>query len=234
MSSPSTAADVLAWLERRGNRRNVEGMARFAIRAKHVLGVSMATMKPLAKQLRPNHDLAAALWASGCYEARILAALIDDPSSLTLRQMDAWVRDFDNWAVCDTSCFHLFDRSPLAWKVIPRWAASRREFVKRAAFALMAGLALHDRHTADAPFLALLPIIEHAASDERNFVKKGVNWALRSVAQRSPRLYDTALVVARRLARSPDAAPRWVGRDAVRDLSRPLVRERLQRRAHRR
>ncbi len=190
----------------------------------------MATMKPLAKRLRPNHELAAELWATGCYEARILAALIDDPSRLTVRQMNAWVSDFDNWAVCDTTCLHLFDRSPLAWTVLARWAASRDEFVKRAAFALMAGLALHDRDTPDASFLALLPIIERAATDDRNFVKKGVNWALRSVAQRRPRLYRPALAVARRLAASADGAPRWVGQDAVRDLSRPLVLARLARR----
>lgn len=231
MTSPSTVAEVLEWLERRGSRRNVEGMARFGIRARHVVGVSMATMKPLARRLRPNHELAVSLWASGCYEARILAALIDDPSRLTLQQMHAWARDFDNWAICDTSCLHLFDRSPLAWKVVARWAASSDEFVKRAAFALMAGLALHDRHATDAAFLALLPLIERAASDDRNFVKKGVNWALRSVAQRSPRLYKAALVVARRLARSSDRAPRWVGQDAVRDLSRPLVIARLAKRS---
>lgn len=230
MAPPSTAVDVLAWLKRRGSRRNVEGMARFAIRSPRVVGVSMATMKPLAKRLRPNHELAAELWASGCYEARILAALIDDPSRLTLRQMNTWVNDFDNWAICDTTCLHLFDRSPLAWTVVPRWAASRDEFVKRAAFALMAGLALHDRNAPDASFLALLPIIERAAADDRNFVKKGVNWALRAVAQRSPRLYTAALVVARRLAASSKAGPRWVGQDAVRDLSRPLVVARLERR----
>jgi len=230
MASPSSAAQVLAWLERRGSRRNIQGMARFAIRSDKAFGVSMATMKPLAKRLRPNHELAKQLWKSGWHEARILAALIDDPGLVTATQMNVWARDFDNWAVCDTTCFALFDRSPLAWKAITRWAVSPREFVKRAAFALMASVALHDRKAPDAAFLALLPMIERGASDDRNFVKKGVNWALRSVGQRSPALHTAALALARRLAAASAPAPRWVGKDALRDLSRPLVLERLEKR----
>ncbi|MEO8482373.1 MAG: DNA alkylation repair protein [Acidobacteriota bacterium] len=229
-SSPPIAADVLAWLRHRGSRRNVEGMARFAIHSEKAFGVSMATMKPLASRLRPNHDLALQLWESGWHEARMLATLIDDPARVTVTQMNAWARDFDNWAVCDTACFHLFDRTPLVWKVLARWAASPREFVKRAAFALVASLALHDRDTSDDAFVALLPTIERAAADDRNFVKKGVNWALRSVGERSPFTHTAALTLARRLASSAAPAPRWVGQDALRDLKRPLVLARIDRR----
>lgn len=226
-----TTSEILAWLKRRGSRRNVEGMARYAITAEKVFGVSMATMKPLARRLRPDHALAVALWKTGWYEARILAVLIDEPARLTVAQMNAWVRDFDNWAICDTSCFHLFDKSPLAWGRIDRWASSPREFVKRAAFALMAGLALHDRATEDARFLALLPIIERESTDARNFVKKGVNWALRSIGHRNRALHEASMTLARRLAASDVPSARWIGKDAIRDLDRVLVRERVERRS---
>jgi 3-methyladenine DNA glycosylase AlkD len=134
--------------------------------------------------------------------------------------MDRWCRDFDNWGICDTVCFCLFDRTPHAWAKIAKWSGSREEFVKRAAFALLASLALHDKTTADGPFLASLPLIERAAADERNFVKKGVSWALRGVGRRSPALKAAAVTVAGRLAASTEPAARWVGKDALRDLNR--------------
>ena len=216
-----TTADILLWLKRRGTRRNIDGMARYGIRAAHVFGVSMATMKPLARRLRPNHDLALALWKSGWYEARILAVLIDDPARLTLAQMNAWTAGFDNWAICDTACMHLFDRSPLAWTRIRMWARSKHEFVKRAAFALIASLALHDPVAPDRRFLALLPLVQRAATDDRNFVKKGVNWALRSIGRRkNPALRTAALTLSKKLAASEDPTARWIGKDAVKDLSR--------------
>jgi 3-methyladenine DNA glycosylase AlkD len=141
--------------------------------------------------------------------------------------MDRWARDFDNWAVCDALCFHLFDESPLAWKKITLWARRREEFVRRAGFALLASLALHDRTTDDAPFLRLLPVVARGATDPRNVVKKGVSWALRSVGMRSPALHAAAIAVARRLEASTSPPARWVGSDALRDLSRPLVRRRI-------
>jgi 3-methyladenine DNA glycosylase AlkD len=223
--------DVLTWLERRGSRRNVAGMARYGIRAARAFGVSMGTMRPLAKRLGTDHDLAAALWASGWHETRALAALVDDPRRVTRRQMNAWAAGFENWADCDTVCFHLFDRTPFAWEKARQWSTSRREFVKRAAFALMAGLAVHDKAAPDKHFVALLPFIERAAHDERNFVKKAVNWALRSIGKRNRALNAAALTVARRLARSADAAGRWVGKDALRELTSASVRARLSRRA---
>jgi 3-methyladenine DNA glycosylase AlkD len=222
---------VLRWLERRGRKRNVDGMARYGIRARRVFGVSVATMRPLAKQLGTDHTLALALWKSGWFEARILAALIDDPARVTPAQMNAWARDFENWADCDTACFHLFDRTPLAWAKTRQWSTSSHEFVKRAAFALMASLALHDKTAPDARFRSLLPIIERGARDDRNFVKKAVSWALRGIGNRSRALNAAALAVAHRLAASQTASCRWVGKDAARDLTSAATRARLARRA---
>ncbi|MGH9778640.1 MAG: DNA alkylation repair protein [Candidatus Acidiferrales bacterium] len=223
--------EVLAWLKRRGTRRNVEGLARYGIKARRPLGVPMGTLQSLSERLGKNHALAADLWKSGWYEARLLAALVDDPKQVTRKQMDAWAAGFENWGDCDTVCFTLFDRTPFAWEKVRRWAASPREFVKRAAFALLASLALHDKAAPDAQFRPLLPLIEKGARDNRNFVKKGVSWALRGVGRRSLALNAAALTVARRLAQSKEPAPRWVGKDALRDLERPKVRAQLARRA---
>jgi 3-methyladenine DNA glycosylase AlkD len=221
-------AEVLAWLQQHGTRRVADGMARYGIvTADRVAGVSVGDLQKLGKRLGRDHALAAGLWASGWYEARMLAAFVDDPELVTRRQMNAWAADFDNWATCDHSCFNLFDRSPLAWEAAPQWAKSPREFVRRAGFALMACLALHDKTTEDDQFLVFLPLIERGAGDERNFVKKGVSWALRAIGRRSQALYQAAVAVARRLAESDEAAARWVGKDALRDLSKAKVRARM-------
>jgi 3-methyladenine DNA glycosylase AlkD len=225
--------EVLKWLERQGSRRNVEGMARYGIHTERVFGVSLGTMRPLAKRLGKDHALATALWETGWHEARVLAAFVDDPQRVTRRQMNAWASDFDNWAVCDTVCFHLFDRTRFAWEKAHQWSGSPQEFVKRAAFALMASLAGHDKAASDAQFLALLPLIEQGAHDERNFVKKGVNWALRQIGKRNLALHASALAVAKRLSESEEAPRRWIGRNAWRELASPKVRSRLTRRRHR-
>lgn len=226
-----TVKEVLAWLEKHGTRRNVEGMARYGIRSERVFGVSVGTLQRLAKQLGRDHRLAAELWETGWYEARMLAAFVDQPERVTRRQMDAWAAAFDNWAICDTVCFHLFDRTPFAWEKAQRWAASPREFVKRAGFALMASLAGHDKAAPDARFLAFLPLIERGAQDERNFVKKGVSWALRRIGWRSRTSHTAALAMARRMAQSENPASRWVGRDAARELASAKVRSRVTRAA---
>ena len=224
------AGEVLTWLERKGTRRTVDGMARYGLPSDRAFGVTVGTMQAMAKRIGKDHALAAALWKSGWYEARMMAAFVDDPGSVTRRQMNAWAADFDNWGICDTACFHLFDRTPFAWEKARRWSASRREFVKRAGFALMASLVLHDKAAPDARFLALLPLVEKGAQDERNFVKKGVNWALRAIGKRSLWLNTGAVASARRLARSEEPAPRWVGKDALRELAGPKVQARLARR----
>jgi 3-methyladenine DNA glycosylase AlkD len=219
--------DILGWLERRGSRRNREGMARYGIVADKVFGVSVSTIQQFATRIGRDHDLAIALWKTGWYEARMLTAFIDEPARVTPAQMDEWAGDFDNWAICDTVCFHLFDRTPHAWRKVNEWSRRRHEFVKRAAFALVASLALHDKRAGDEPFLRSLLLVERAATDERNFVKKGVSWALRVVGRRNDALNAAAIETARRLAGSTDASARWIGKGALRELTGPVVRRRL-------
>lgn len=196
-----------------------DGMARYAIPSDNALGVAVGKMRELAKQLGRSHELALELWDTGWYEARMLATFVDEPERVTAAQMDGWCRDFDSWAICDTACFHLFDRTPHAFAKVKQWANSREEFVKRGAFALLACLALHDKRSGDEPFLRCLPLIEKAATDDRNFVKKGVSWALRGIGRR-PTLKQKSVELAQRLAASPDRAARWIGKDALRDLTR--------------
>ncbi|MCI0351478.1 MAG: DNA alkylation repair protein [Acidobacteriales bacterium] len=217
---------TLAWLKRHGTKRNVEGMARYAIRAEKVFGVSVGTLRDLGKRLGRNHELAVALWETGWYEARMLTAFVDEPAKVSPAQMERWCRDFDNWAICDHLCFHLFDKTPHAWHKVELWAKRKDEFEKRAAFALLASLALHDKQAPDEPFMRSLALIETAATDERNFVKKAVNWALRGIGKRNSELNAAAIELAERLAASPQAAPRWVGKDALRELTRRPAKRR--------
>jgi 3-methyladenine DNA glycosylase AlkD len=221
--------EALTWLKRNGTKRTVESLPRYGIVAPRAFGVTVGALRGFAKQIGTDHGLAAALWKSGWYEARLLATMVADPKRLTVRQMNAWAADFDNWGICDTACFVLFDRSPLAWERARAWARSPREFVKRAGFALMACLAGHDKTAADAKLAAFLPLIENGAQDERNFVKKGVSWALRRIGHRSRGLHAAAVAAATRLAASETAPCRWVGKDTLRDLQRPAVRARLAR-----
>ena len=220
--------ESLAWLKRHGSPRTREQMAGFGIPPGKAFGVPMKAMQQLAKRLGQDHTLAAALWATGQYEARIVAAYVDEAERVTPGQMDRWCRDFDNWGICDTVCFVLFDRTPHAFAKVAQWSRRREEFVKRAAFALLASLALHDKESGDARFAACLPLVEKAADDERNFVKKGVSWALRAVGRRSAELNAEAVAVARRLAASPEAAPRWIGKGALRELTSAAVKKRLR------
>jgi len=213
------AKDAVAALERLATPKDSANLTRFGIvTADRVLGVSMAKIQGLAKRIGRDPALAAALWETGCYEARLLVAYIADPAKLTSKQMDQWCREFDNWAVVDTLCFKLFDQSPLAWKKVAQWSKRKDEFVKRAGFALLASLAGHDKKATDDQFREGLRMIEREAADDRNFVKKGVSWALRRIGTRSPALREEAVEVARRLAASADAGAKWVGRDALRDL----------------
>jgi 3-methyladenine DNA glycosylase AlkD len=187
----SVKADVqaaLSALEQMGTERDRENLTRFGITASKALGVSMANVQVLAKRFGRNHELAAALWDTGWYEARLLTSFVDEPARVTPGQMDRWCRDFDNWGICDTICFHLFDKTPHAWAKVAKWSDSKHEFVKRAAFALLASLALHDKRADDESFARCLPLVEHAAIDERNFVKKGVSWALRLSGDETSRL----------------------------------------------
>lgn len=218
---------ALTWLENKSTAHDRDNLVKFAINPGQAFGVSMANLKLLAKQLGRNHELAAALWDTGWYEARMLAALIDEPTLVTAAQMERWCRAFDNWGICDTVCFALFDRTSHAWDKVAQWARRRDEFVKRAAFALLWGLTVHDKHADDEPFVQGLALVERAAVDERHFVKKAVNMALRAIGKRNPTLHAAAVEVAERLAESPETAPRWVGKDALRELASPAVTRRL-------
>jgi 3-methyladenine DNA glycosylase AlkD len=208
-------AEALTALEALGTEEGRAGMARYGIVAAKVYGVSVGNIRVVAKQMGRDHALADALWRTGWYEARLLAAFVDDPKLVTPAQMDRWAGECENWADCDTICFHLFDKTPHAFAKVDLWATDEREFVRRAAFALLASVALHDKKAADAPFLERLPLIEAAATDPRNFVKKGVSWALRGIGGRkSPALRTAARGMADKLAASPDKTARWIGRDA--------------------
>jgi 3-methyladenine DNA glycosylase AlkD len=219
-ATSATVRDLLKSLERKGSKKNVDGMARYGIVAKKVYGVSVADIRAMAKDHRRDHELALALWDTGWYEARMMSAFVDNPKQVTPAQMDRQARDFDNWAICDTLCFHLYDKTPHAWSKIGKWAKSKNEFVKRAAFATLASVALHDKKAPDELFMKALPLIERAANDERNFVKKGVSWALRGYKRRSPELKRAAIDLANRLAESEDRTERWIGKDALRDLTK--------------
>jgi 3-methyladenine DNA glycosylase AlkD len=213
--------EALARLDALGSEANRKGMARYGIVATQAFGVSVADIRALAKSLGRDHALAAALWRAGWHETRLLAAFVDDPALVTPEQMDRWARDFENWADCDTVCFHLFDKCDHAFAMIDRWADEPAELVRRAAFALLASVALHDKARDDAPFLARLALIEAAAADERNFVKKGVSWALRAIgARRSERLRAEARALADRLAAAEARSARWIGRDARKAFAR--------------
>jgi 3-methyladenine DNA glycosylase AlkD len=219
--------EALEWLRKHATKATRDGMARYAIPSHNALGVKVGDIRALGKRLGRNQALAVALWKTGVYEARMLASFVGDPETIDSKQMESWCREFDSWAICDTLCFHLFDRTPHAWKLVDTWSKSREEFVKRAAFALLASLSVHDKRAEDAQFVKRLPLIERAATDDRNFVKKSVNWALRTIGRRNVELNAAAVAVSRRLAESSEAAPRWVGKDALRELTSPAVVRRL-------
>jgi 3-methyladenine DNA glycosylase AlkD len=214
---------TLAALEALSTKRDLENLPRFGITAKDALGVSMAKIQTLAKTLGRNHELANALWDTGCYEARLLTAYVAEPARVTPAQMERWCKDFDNWAVCDTLCFHLFDRVPYAWDKIRKFSNQRPEFVKRTAFALMASIAGHDKLAGDDVFLEGLTLVGRAANDDRNFVKKAVSWALRRIGRRNQALHRASVELAARLAVSSDATERWIGRGAHKELTSSLV-----------
>jgi len=230
-SQPSLDAQVsavLTSLKRLADKRVLEDMSkRYGIYTTKAFGVSMSNIQKVARPLGRNHELAAALWETGWYEARMLTSFVDEPSSVTSKQMDSWVRDFDNWGICDTLCFNLFDRTPHAWRKVAQWSKQEAEFVKRAGFALLWSLTVHDKVASDEQFRQGLVLILRAANDERHLVKKAVNMALRAVGKRNPALNAAAVTIARRLAESSEPAARWVGKNALRELTSSSVTRRL-------
>lgn len=221
------AEDILNQLKTLANPDNVAGMAHFGINPANTLGISVPALRQMAKDIGKNHALAQQLWASGLHEARLLACFIDRPQDVTAAQMEAWVNDFDSWDVCDQCCGNLFDKTPWAYPKAIEWSARDEEFVKRAGFAMMAYLAVHDKKAPDEKFMPFLPLIQHEASDSRNFVKKAVNWALRQIGKRNPNLNHQALETARQIQQLDAPAARWVAADAIRELTNEKIQRRL-------
>lgn len=219
---------ALTWLKRHRTKATLEGMARYAIPSDHAYGVAMRDIKALGTILGRSQPLAVALWGTGVYEARMLASFVGDPERLTAAQMERWCKDFDNWAFCDAMSFNLFDRTPHAWTKVSQWSRRPNEFEKRTAFALLWSLTVHDKSAGDEQFKRGLVLIEREAGDGRNFVKKATNMALRAIGKRNRALNAAAVVVARRLAASNDPTARWVGKDALRELTSPAVTGRLK------
>ena len=216
-----TVREILERLEAIANPVNVAGMARFGINPSNTLGISVADLRRIAREIGSDHELARELWQSAVHEARIVAGLIDAPRLVTEEQMETWGIAIDSWDICDLTCNNLFRKTPFAYARAREWAGREEEFVKRAGFVLMATLAVHDKHEEDDTFRTFLSLVEREAGDERNFVKKAVNWALRQIGKRNPALRGEALEVGRRLVRLPSKSARWIGRDAIRELESP-------------
>ena len=214
-----TCAKILSELKSLKNRRNIEGMARFGIRGKNLLGIPKPVLDKMAKAIGKDHDLALELWNSKIHEARILAALVGIAAKVTPSQMEKWVKDFDSWDICDQVCGTLFDRTPYAYSKALQWSRRKSEFEKRAGFVLMAEMAVHDKGAPDKIFISFLPILRRESWDERNFVKKAVNWALRQIGKRNPRLKRAAIAEAKRIQRIDFSSAHWIAADALRELS---------------
>jgi len=230
----TTLPQALTLLRAEARPAELAGMARFGMNVDQPrLGVSVPTLRHLGKKIGRDHTLALALWDSGIADAQILAGLLADPAQFSSREMDHWAKTMQSWDTCDQACNNAFATSPLAWRKVAAWAARRDEFVRRAAFALLASLAVHDKAASDETFIATLPLIEAAATDERNFVKKAVNWALRNIGKRNPALHAHATACAQRLRAIDSRAARWVATDALRELQSDAVHASLKLRRER-
>ena len=225
MSSELNA--ILNYLKSAANPENVRGMAKFGINPENTFGIPVPVLRGLAKQYRKNHALAQELWSSGYHEACLMAAFVDDPKQVTEAQMESWVRDFNSWDVCDQVCSNLFDRTPWAYQKALEWSRQEEEFVRRAGFVMMACLAVHDKKAPDEKYKQFLPAIVKQAGDERNFVKKAVNWALRQIGKRNNYLHAQALELASDLAKADNKTARWIGKDALRELTSEKVRKKF-------
>ena len=220
--------EIIKKLKSLTNPENVAGMARFGINPENTLGVSMPALRNMAKEIGKDHKLAEKLWSSAIHEARILACLIDDPELVTEGQMERWVKDFDSWDVCDQCCGRLLDKTERSYQKALEWSSRREEFVKRAGFVMMASLAVHDKKAEDDLFEQFLPIIGRESTDERNFVKKAVNWALRQIGKRNKRLNTLAIKTSREIQKIDSKSARWIASDALRELQSEKVQERLK------
>jgi 3-methyladenine DNA glycosylase AlkD len=220
----TTTSEILKRLHAAGSAANVAGMARYGIRPAKAYGVATPVIRSIARELGRNTKLASALWSTNVLEARMLATMIADPAQIPEEEVERWVREFDCWSVCDSACIGLLWKTPFAWRKVREWSRREPEYERRAAFALLAGLAVHDKKAAGKQFRAALRLISKAAIDERNFVKKAVNWALRQIGKRNAELREAAIEIAESLIATESRSARWIGRDAVRELRRQAVR----------
>ena len=225
----ASVKDVLDKLQSKGRPEQLKGMAKYGMTVEQRLGVSVPDMRKLAREIGKDHKLALDLWRTGIAEARIVAAMVGDPAKLTEEQMEDWVKDINSWDVCDQVCANLFEKNQLAWRKIADWSEREEEFVNRTAFSLIACLAWHDKKTIDEKFIELLPIIIREAMDERNFVKKAVNWALRNIGKRNLNLNKAAIKTAKEIKQLDSKAARWIASDAIRELESDAVQNRLTR-----
>ncbi len=223
-----TFNQVLKRLKSKSDPAAVRGMARFGITAATAYGWSAPALKKFAKEIGKDHDLALRLWSTGILDARALAGLIDEKEKVTERQMEAWARDFDSWAVCDGTCLNLFRYTPFAYKKCWEWSERQEEFVRRAAFALLACLTVSDKAANDRVFLRFMPLIKRQAVDERKYVKKALNWALRQIGKRNQKLNQAAVKAAQEIHGSNSPGARWIASDALRELRSPAVLRRLK------
>jgi len=220
--------EIIDGLKARSNAAAVKGMARFGINPANTLGVSIPVLRKMAKEIGPDHWLAQRLWKSAIHEARILATMVDEADKVTATQMDRWAKDFDSWDVCDQCCSNLFEKTRFAHQKAIEWASKRGEYVKRAGFVLMAALAAHDMQANNTLFRSFLPIIKRQSTDERNFVKKAVNWALRQIGKRNTALNRLAIRTATEIRNKNSKAARWIASDAIRELESKSVRKKLE------
>jgi 3-methyladenine DNA glycosylase AlkD len=219
---------VIQRLKSMTNQENLKGMARYGINPVNNLGISIYQLRPLAKEIGKNHALALQLWDSGIHDARLLACFIDDPKTVTSEQMDAWSEDFDSWDICDQACTSLFDLTDLAYKKVYEWAEHTKEFKKRAAFSLIAGLSVHDKAATDKEFEQFFPLIIQHSDDDRNYVKKAVNWALRNIGKRNMALNKKAIKTAKQMQKINSKSARWIASDALRELTSQKLQKRVE------
>ncbi|MFX0097155.1 MAG: DNA alkylation repair protein [Candidatus Hodarchaeota archaeon] len=227
----TSVEEILRKLKVKARPDQLEGMARYGMVAEKRLGVSVPDMRKIAKEVGKDHTLALELWKTGVAEARIIAAMVDEPEKLTEEQMEDWVKDINSWDICDQVCMNLFEKTPLAWKKILDWSEREEEFVKRTAFALIACLAWHDKKAEDERFIAFFPVIKHGSIDDRNFVKKAVNWALRNIGKRNLSLNKAAIKTAKEIQQIDSKTARWIASNAIRELEGEAVQRRLRSRA---
>ena len=214
-----TYTEILKKMKSSYNPRNIAGMARYGINVKKAYGVPAPALREMARAHGKNHALAERLWASGIHDAKHLAALCDDSKQVTEEQMERWARDFDSWDVVDGTCNNLFRLTPFAHRKAVEWTQREEEYVKRAGYVLMACLAVHDKAAPDSTFRRYLPLIKRGATDERNFVKKAVNWALRQIGKRNMKLRAAAITTSKQIQKLDSCSARWIAADALRELT---------------